>query len=505
MIGKIDSGGICGTATYGWKAPADRCCSECPIKKLRRARRRMEINSSRIQELVDRPTEGLSIELKTWIDPESPEGMSKIVRAVLALRNHGGGYLVIGFDDKTRQPDRNNVLPDVKSSFHVDKIQELVSRFSSAPFEVAVEFPEREGQIHPVVVVPPGVKTPVAAKAEIPRDDKKLVSIGDVYVRSLLSNNTASTTKAGWKDWQALVEVCFDNREADIGRFLRRHLGGLDREAIRELIAGLSVGEEQTVRFEDKLRECLQEGFDRFRTEFGRRDIQIRDHGSWEVALVILGDVPEHSANRDFLNLLDSSNPEYTGWPVWLDSSGFSDQSDKPYVFNGVWEALIASVGSHWNDHLDFMRMDPKGRFYLRSALQDDVLDNPKSPAPMTVLDVGLPVIRSAESIAVGLAFAKAMGCNEEDTRLAFGFRWSRLRGRELISWATSAPNISAAQKAYQDVVEATVVVPLDAPLSVLGDYVNKVVQPLYGIFGGVTLRKDIVDNLVRRLVERQM
>jgi hypothetical protein len=161
--------------------------------------------------MVNRPVESLAVEIKRWIDPDQPEGIAMIVRAALALRNHGGGYLVIGFDNKTLEPDRNNVPSNVRVLFHIDKIQGLVSRFASEPFEVAVEFPERDGQLYPVVVVPSGVKTPVATKSELRVGDRTLISADSVYIRALRANNTPSTTRAIWQDWPKIVEVCFDN------------------------------------------------------------------------------------------------------------------------------------------------------------------------------------------------------------------------------------------------------------------------------------------------------
>ena len=166
---------------------------------------------SRIQALVDRPTESLSIELKRWIDPDQPEGAAKIVKAALALRNHGGGDLVIGFDDHTHEPDQDNVPQDVEAAFHIDKIQDLISRYASEPFEVSVEFPEREGQPYPVISIPPGVKTPVAVKSDLwfensNGENRRLISVDDVYIRSLLANHTPSTTKATWKDCQTYSE-----------------------------------------------------------------------------------------------------------------------------------------------------------------------------------------------------------------------------------------------------------------------------------------------------------
>ena len=69
----------------------------------------MDVDTKRIQELVERPGESLSVELKTWIDPSSPEGAAKIIKTALSLRNYGGGYMVIGFDNATMQPDINNI------------------------------------------------------------------------------------------------------------------------------------------------------------------------------------------------------------------------------------------------------------------------------------------------------------------------------------------------------------------------------------------------------------
>src|ERR1700681_872768 len=54
----------------------------------------MDINQDRIQALVGNSAETLNIELKNWVDPTTAEGQSKIVRAVLALRNRDGGELI---------------------------------------------------------------------------------------------------------------------------------------------------------------------------------------------------------------------------------------------------------------------------------------------------------------------------------------------------------------------------------------------------------------------------
>ena len=454
---------------------------------------------SQIQALVDRPTESLSIELKRWIDPDQLEDQAKIVKAALALRNHGGGYLVVGFDDHTHEPDQENIPQDVEAAFHIDKIQALIARYASERFEISVEFPEREGQPYPVITIPSGVQTPVAVKSDLWFEDsngenRKLISVDDVYIRSLESNGTPSTTKATWKDWSNIVEVCFDNREADLGRFLRRHLGGLTPEIVQGALGSLASGLQPEVTTEKHLQSYLQESAERYSTVVEERGVQLPSHGAWEVGLLFIGDdIPSHSANQEFLNLLNSSNPRYTGWPIWL----FSDESERPYVFENTWESFIFIQDRNWYNSIDFMRLGPKGQFYLRQAFYEDMRDL----EPMKYLDFVLPIKEAAEAIDVGIAFAKAMGCHPEETQLAFGFRWTELNGRELISWIEPGRRIWHAGLAYQDAVFVPIEVPLETPLSALGEYVNQAVKPLFEIFNGFELSRDVVEDLTHKTI----
>jgi hypothetical protein len=63
----------------------------------------------------------------------------------------------------------------VQSAFHLDVIQGLISRYASEPFELAVDFGTRDGQKYPVVVIPEGVRTPVAVKRDLldPRNSNR--------------------------------------------------------------------------------------------------------------------------------------------------------------------------------------------------------------------------------------------------------------------------------------------------------------------------------------------
>jgi hypothetical protein len=466
----------------------------------------MEFDQSRIDALVARPSESLNVEIKRWIRPDEPNGISKIVRSALAVRNRNGGYLIIGFDDKTLQPDVCNEPPNIRALFHHDKIQALISRYASDLFEVGVVYGHRDGHEYPVIVVPEGVRSPVAAKAALMDRDKTLLRAGDVYFRTLAANGTPSTARARPQDWPAIIEICFDNREADVGRFLRRQLAGQDVTALTSVLNDLALGSRKAPTLNDRATALLDDGLKRFRQAIAERKLRsaertILETGSWEVALVFDPPLPDRLPDLAFLRTIASSNPQYTGWPIWIDSQGFVDRSAAPIVKDKGWEALIISLDG-WSKHVDFLRFDPEGEFYQWRNLEDDVNEQVR---PRTALDPIVVILRVAESIAVGLAFANAFGLDSENTRLGFAFRWTKLKGRELRPWAKPMTPISATDLAHDDVATTFVELSLDTPASAIAPYVEKATQALFVLFGGYQLPIAAIEHWVRGLIERKL
>lgn len=459
----------------------------------------------RLQELASRPQESLSVELKSWFDPDTPEGISKIARACIALRNANGGFLLVGFDDTTGAPSvEGRLTDDIRGIFHADKLQHIISRYASEPFEVAVHFVSLADSEYPVIEIPPGVRTPVASKADL-RDNqgKYLIRINTIFVRSLAANNAVSTTTARWQDFGPLMEICFENREADIGRFVRRHLANLDYTQLREALSTLAILDEKQPDVQNIIHHILEQGQERFKSVTFERGLSVPAHGAWEAALLITGSSDQvFAANVEFLNLLAASNPQLTGWPVWLDSRRFSPDG-QPYTFEDGWESLLFDTSCETFHHIDFQRIEPIGRFYLRRAFEDDINASAHAPAPMTVLDVTLRPYRVAEAIVVGIEFAKAMGYPPEATNLTFAFRWTRLRGRELASWANPSRLVWPDHKAYEDDVLSIVNVPLETPTSAVFEYVYLAVEKLFGAFAGFQIDKSSVEQITRELLDR--
>jgi hypothetical protein len=241
-------------------------------------------SSDDLQALVAHPRESLDVELKRWMDPTSNEGRAKIAKGCIALRNNNGGQMIFGFQDDGH-PDRGGAPSDVRSAFHLDVIQEIVARCSSETFEVEVSFADSSGQLYPIIKVPAGVRSPVTAKSTINgADGRALLKDNAVYVRTLNSNNTVSSAEARRGDWDALVRVCFDNREADIGAFVRRHLAGLNIESLATLVPELAGILHRPTDAERLLNE-LDEGRVRFHETCRERRLVTPDVGYRESAI----------------------------------------------------------------------------------------------------------------------------------------------------------------------------------------------------------------------------
>lgn len=113
-------------------------------------------------------------------------------------------------------------------------------------------------------------------------------------------------------------------------------MGGLKPDVLKEFVATLSKNTGEDLSLGEILDKFIEDSENRFKTVLADKKIDLPETGYWEVALIVQGDVPKHIANIDFLNLIDVSNPRYSGWPVWLDSRSFREKTSKPFVFNGV-------------------------------------------------------------------------------------------------------------------------------------------------------------------------
>jgi hypothetical protein len=229
-------------------------------------------------------------------------------------------------------------------------------------------------------------------------------------------------------------------------------------------------------------------------------------HGLREASCIVTG-VTVDAPLKTLLDVIFVHQPRMTGWPPWVDSRSFADQSAHPYVTQGGWEALIYAHRSHWKSkEMDFWRIKPTGKFYAARTHEDDttktLLDNGVRPG--TVLDFLLLISRTAEIIATARAFVDALAVDREKAVLQFAFRWSGLKGREICCWVEPGRQLFSSITAEDDQVISTTAIPQDAPDATMWEIVRRVTQPVFDVFGA-GVGDAIFEEIVSRTLTRQL
>jgi len=87
-------------------------------------------SNSDLDDLINEPREALDIEVKEWLDLSDHDHRATIAKEVIALANHGGGYLVIGFKERadgTFEPALPR--PANLDAWSQDAVQAIVAKY----------------------------------------------------------------------------------------------------------------------------------------------------------------------------------------------------------------------------------------------------------------------------------------------------------------------------------------------------------------------------------------
>ena len=457
--------------------------------------------SDELKTLLSRgATESLDLELKGWIDPSNAHGKSKIAKACLALRNNDGGRLVIGFDDSGNQCTVD-APKDIRKQYSSDVLQEIISRFASEPFGIIVEYLDIENIEHPVIKVPGGVRSPVLCKSDLTGDDgKSLLRDNSLYVRSITSNYRVSSSEIRKGDWERLLSICFENREADVARFVRRHL--VDIFDPQLLQATAMHGKNASVQ------NLLDRGCRRYAELLMQREVKLPQVlGYREFAVEVHGGEKTQVLNQSLLQRIASNAPRISGWGPWVVLLGSKTENDHPQVYQGMFEAFIDYLGGGFMaPHLDYWSINPRGEYYHIRALEDDLMFDVRGYeeiTPGTYLDFLLQISRVAEGIAVAVSISQTLGFDLETAYLNFAARWQKLEGRRLYSWADRRRGISGGN-AVQSEFAHTVKVPLNVAKGDIHQYVKPIIDNLFALFGGTEIDDRVVEGIVNEALDRK-
>lgn len=380
-----------------------------------------------LEGLLKYPREDLATELKQWMDPKDRLVQAKLAKELIALRNHGGGVLIIGFKDGNPSvPDGNR--PHDLAAFDIDYFNNIVKAYADPSFHCdahVVTHPDT-GEAYPVVVVPGGAKVPVRCKAGSP-DNGKTIAKDTYYVRRPGPESCPPQTGS---DWDELLERCLHNRKEELLTKLASLLGvgqgplavlaGLAAEPAHPLKQLREFRDSALLRLEQLQNEKLPPG-DPARFEHGRYVLSVR----------FIGDL-EELTQKQLLEEL-SKLRRYTGWsPLHV----FTRPELEPYpLANDIVECWLAKDQARDAAHADFWRASTKGFVTLVRGLQEDAPElagRRGAPAVGKGIELTLPPWRIAEFLLrvreLGAALAQG------PFKLQLIVQWEGLAGRKLYS-----------------------------------------------------------------------
>lgn len=157
-----------------------------------------------LRALLDEPNETLGVEYKSWLDLSDGKHRADLARHIAALANHGGGYIVFGFDDVGLAPS----LPSPHPFPDRDSVSAIVQKYLEPNFQCEVQLlRSTAGNDHPVITVPGHGAVPICSKAGGPEIDGKPLGIvkGVYYSRQLGPKSDVIRSPA---DWQPIIRRC---------------------------------------------------------------------------------------------------------------------------------------------------------------------------------------------------------------------------------------------------------------------------------------------------------
>lgn len=376
----------------------------------------LDINS-RFEDWLISPTESLDFEVKGWLDLNDAEARGAVAKALIALENHGGGFLLIGFkEDKQRlipDPER----PPTLEPYGTDEINAILKKCAEPPFHAHVTFQKHLelGKDFPLIRVTGASTFPVRSCSATPNGTLKQ---NVYYIRR---PGPASESPMDGAEWDTLIRRCVLKQRGEIVEILRSFIPSVapgDLQAIVDARAALNHFASDSFSRWWKINSALP----------AEDPSKIKD-GWFSFACQIVG----QSKNLPAAQILQSVEKlrKYTGWPIFVT---LHQPENKPYLTNGAIEASLTKLKMPSPAHADFWRVHPEGYFYVLRGYQEDDLETlsetRQKRAPGTGMDLTLPVWRVAEFLLRSEELGRTM--YEDGFSMLVRCEWSGLKNREL-------------------------------------------------------------------------
>ena len=427
--------------------------------------------------LIVAPREDLANEYKSWLDLKEEHDKAVLAKAAIALANHGGGFIVVGFEEDQNKKLISIPCPVGLPSITQDAVSGAIRRYAEPEFHCQVHNVPHPttGVEHVVIVVPSSLAVPVMST----RDYQKDIAQNRCYIRKPGPRSEEPHTR---EEWRTLLGRCVrENRNEML-------------DAIRGIVLG-SVGTHiPTASALDELKDYCNDSHKRWLEKASSQphDSPARfPHGYYEVGFSLVNASPADGV-LELRNRLDIARRiKLTGWSIFLDL--VSDA--KPYgEFIETWltpESLKVST------RCDFWRASQDGKLY---TIREYVEDDDDYSLTGQVIDIGVPIWRVGEGLLYAARFAETFDAVDG---IAVRCHFTGLQGRRLDSLFTGYP-IPYSHISHMDEFVLSGEYTLQQIRDNLAEVLYDLLKDFYASFDFFELRLDLVQREVNKLQSRR-
>ena len=433
--------------------------------------------------LVSHPREDLDVEYKGWLDLTVERGKATLAKAAIALANHGGGHIVLGFREKGKSLE-TEVRPSDVPEVTQDAVNAAIRRYAEPRFQCQLySVPHPRSSVDHAIVRVPGSDVPVMSK----RDQKEAkVSQNRIYVRTPGPSSEEPHTA---EEWRKLLDRCIWARREEM------------LDSIRSIVTGQveprgTIGAGPVDALEAYCSDAYRRWTDVVSDEPEDSSFRFPD-GHYEMGFSLVGADPAPDLKELNVRLEAARRIKLSGWTPFLRMNG---PGWEPYAYEHFVEAWLGGPveGRIWNDpfHADFWRASLTGELYtIRGYAYDGPEALQRGYSPARVFDVAMPILKVAE----GTLFAHRYASEFTDVEhIAIRCKFAGLAGRSLIADAYFPdPELYVCRTPE---VVSTAQVTLQQAQDNLPELVHGLLLPLFEKFGFYELRIDQVQTALQQM-----
>lgn len=442
----------------------------------------------RLADFLIEPREELHIELKSWLDLTKEEWRADLAQALLALANHGGGYVILGHKESQGRWIPDTPRPTSLKMYEQDIVNDIIQRYADPVFhcQAAHVAHSETGEIFPIIVVPGGHRVPIRARRGGP--DGKHVQVDLYYIRRPGPRSEPPRTA---QEWDELIQRCIRaGREELLDRIREVVLGGQ--------VAAVDLQEPKKPGPEQQLLDWVQSCEDHLNHRVGmeltpERRVEL-SRGRWAVGYLVSGPFNRPDL-KELKELLERVKGHETGWPPWWVPTR---EEIAPFPIDGLIECWLKDSHFRGPAHSDFWRASPSGMLFLSRGYHEDGNEGEYVQlGPKQGFDLTLPIWRIGECLLHASRFSQALVGNEAE--VFFQARWDGLAGRKLYRRDYGLLELSH-QPARQHAIASMVKAKGGQIEEFLEELVDQLTKPLYELFDFYKVPRTVISAELKKM-----